>query len=52
VTSRATSDCQSPATARTSITAPAVNDARNVMIAMTEISARPAMVELGTIGFS
>ena len=52
VTSRATSDCQSPAAERTSITAPVVSDARNVMIAMTAISARPAIVLSGTIGFS
>ena len=52
VTSRATSDCQSPAAECTSITAPVVSDARNVMIAMTAISARPPMVLSGTIGFS
>src|SRR3954447_18189566 len=52
VISRATSDCQSLAADRTSITAPVVSEARNVMIATTATSARPEMVELGTIGES
>src|SRR5215211_3970429 len=52
VSSRATSDCQSLAAARTSMTAPVVSDARKVMIAITAVSARPAIVALGTIGLS
>src|SRR5712671_85787 len=52
VISRATSDCQSLAADRTSITAPVVIEARNVMIATTATRARPEMVELGTIGES
>src|SRR5262249_10226409 len=48
----ATSDCQSLAAARTSMTAPMVSEARNVMIATTATRARPAMVDLGTIGAS
>src|ERR1700681_4032206 len=52
VTSRARSDCQSPAAARNSMTAPIVLEARKVMMAMTAIRARPAMVAFGTIGAS
>ena len=52
VTSRATSDCQSPAAECTSITAPVVSEARNVMMATTATSARPPIVLSGTIGFS
>ena len=52
VTSRATSDCHSPAAARTSMTAPVVSEARNVMIATTATSARPAIERFGTIGVS
>ncbi len=52
VISRATSDCQSAAEASTSITAPVVSEARNVMIATTATSARPAIELLGTIGVS
>src|SRR6202140_2704279 len=52
VTSRARSDCQSPAAARSSMTAPMVIEARKVMMAMTAIRARPAMVAFGTIGAS
>src|SRR5206468_2494618 len=50
VTSRATSDCQSLAADCTRTTAPAVSEARNVMIATIATSARPAIVPLGTIG--
>src|SRR5262249_43362325 len=50
VTSRATSDCQSLAAARTKTTAPVVSEARKVMIATIATSARPAIVPLGTIG--
>src|SRR5262245_55781328 len=50
VTSRATSDCQSLAAARTRTTAPVVSEARKVMIATIATSARPAIVPLGTIG--
>ena len=46
VTSRATSDCQSLAAARTSITAPVVSEARKVMMATTATSARPAIDRL------
>jgi hypothetical protein len=49
VTSRETSDCQSVAVARISTTAPKVSAARNVMIAITATSARPAIVSRGTI---
>ena len=34
------------------MTAPVVSDAKNVMIATTATSARPAMERLGTIGVS
>src|SRR5262245_22487547 len=50
VTSRATSDCQSLAAARTSTTPPVVSEARKVMMATIATSARPAIVTLGTIG--
>src|SRR5262245_47966056 len=50
VISRARSDCQSPAVVRTSVTAPAVSEARNVMIATTATSARPEIEFFGTIG--
>src|SRR5262245_40382508 len=50
VTSRATSDCQSLAAARTRTTAPVVSEARKVMIATIATSARPAIVPLGTTG--
>src|SRR5581483_3549374 len=52
VTSRATSACHSLAAEPISITAPVVSEARNVMIATTAISARPAMVLRGTSGVS
>src|SRR5215471_15243137 len=52
VISRATSDCHSAAEASTSMTAPVVSEARNVMIATTAISARPAIELRGTIGVS
>src|SRR3979490_1589009 len=52
VISRATSDCQSLAADRTSITAPVVIEARNVMIATPATSPRPESVELGPIGES
>ena len=52
VTSRATSDCHSVAAARTSTAAPDVSEARNVMIATTATSARPEIVDCGTIGVS
>ena len=52
VTSRATSACQSLAAAYTSMTAPVVSEARNVMMATTATSARPAIVVRGTIGVS
>src|SRR5262249_32371533 len=50
VISRATSDCHSAAEESTSMTAPVVSEARNVMIATTTISARPAIASRGTIG--
>src|SRR5882672_1748974 len=50
VISRATSDCHSAADASTSITAPVESEARNVMIATTATSARPAIELRGTIG--
>src|SRR5476651_1933135 len=50
VISLATSDCHSAADALTSSTAPVVIDARNVMMATTAISARPAIEARGTIG--
>src|SRR5689334_22944161 len=49
VTSRATADCHSMAADRTSMTAPRVRPARNVMMATTAINARPAIVSPGTI---
>jgi len=52
VTSRATSDCHSLAAPATSITAPVVSEARNVMMATTAISARPAIELRGTSGVS
>src|SRR4051794_10954880 len=52
VTSRDTSDCHSLAAERTRIAPAVVSEARNVMIATTATSARPAMVEGGTIGVS
>src|SRR6202045_1675805 len=48
--SLATSDCHSAADALTSSTAPVVIEARNVMIATTATSARPAIEARGTIG--
>src|SRR3954470_18547249 len=50
VISLATSDCHSAADAAASRTAPVVIDARNVMMATTAISARPAIEARGTIG--
>src|ERR1700686_5916890 len=50
VISLATSDCHSAAEALTSSTAPVVIDARNVMMATTATSARPAIEARGTIG--
>src|ERR1700710_1849588 len=50
VISLATSDCQSAADALTSSTAPVVIEARNVMMATTATSARPAIEARGTIG--
>src|SRR5262249_34887728 len=50
VISRATSDCHSAAEPSTSITAPVVSEARNVMIATTATSALPAIELRGTIG--
>ena len=52
VTSRATSDSHSLAAWFTSITAPVVSDARNVMMATTAISALPEMELRGTRGVS
>src|SRR5262245_55132932 len=52
VTSRATVDCHSPAAAPISTTAPTVSDARNVMMAITATSARPAIESTGTIDVS
>src|SRR5215831_18264047 len=49
VISRATSDCHSVAVARMRTTAPRVSAARNVMIAITATSDRPAIVSRGTI---
>src|SRR5208282_1047762 len=49
VTSRPTSDCQSFAVLTTSIAAPVVSAARNVMIATTAASERPAIELFGTI---
>src|SRR3984885_7044929 len=50
VTSRLTSDCQSLAAPTTSIAAPVVSEARNVMMATTTASERPAIESFGTIG--
>ena len=50
VISRPTSDCQSLAASTTIITAPIVSAARNVMMATTAVSERPAIEPLGTIG--
>ncbi len=50
VISLATSDCHSVADALTKSTVPVVIDARNVMIATTATSARPAIEARGTIG--
>src|SRR5436190_17576348 len=50
VISRATSDCHSTAAARTSMTAPLVSDARNVMIATTATRAWPEIEFFGTSG--
>ena len=50
VTSRPTSDCQSLAALTTNIAAPVVSEARNVMMATTAASERPAIEFLGTIG--
>src|SRR5215510_4168770 len=52
VTSRATLDCHLPAAAPISTTAPTVSEARNVMMAITATSARPAMESTGTIEVS
>src|SRR5258708_31203116 len=52
VTSRARCDCQSPAAARNSMTAPIVIEARKVMMAMTAIRACPTIVAFGTIDAS
>src|SRR3981081_1266772 len=48
--SLATSDCHSAADALTSSTVPVVIDARNVMMATTATSARPAIEARGTMG--
>src|ERR1700736_666296 len=50
VISLATSDCHSAAEALTSSTVPVVIEARNVMMATTATSARPAIEARGTIG--
>src|ERR1700739_1568335 len=50
VISLATSDCHSAADALTSSTAPVVIEARNVMMATTATSARPAIEARGTMG--
>src|SRR6202158_5021140 len=50
VISLATSDCNSAADALTSSTVAVVIDARNVMMATTATSARPAIEARGTIG--
>src|SRR5450755_798523 len=50
VISLATSDCHSAADALTSSTVPVVAEARNVMMATTATSARPAIEARGTIG--
>src|SRR5271154_2020461 len=49
VTSRPTSDCQSLAALTTSMATPVVSEARNVMMATTAISDRPAIESFGTI---
>src|SRR5438552_15546173 len=50
VISLPTSDCHSAADELTSSTMPVVIDARNVMMATTATSARPAIEARGTIG--
>src|SRR5580692_2686110 len=50
VISLATSDCHSAADALISNTVPVVIEARNVMMATTATSARPAIEARGTIG--
>ena len=50
VASRAIWLSQTEAVSRTSVTAPSVRQDRKVMMAMTEISARPATFCAGTIG--
>src|SRR5262249_17140655 len=50
VTSRATSACHSLAAACTSMTAPVVSAASNVMVATTATRPRPEIVARGTIG--
>src|SRR6201991_5230154 len=50
VISLATSDCHSAAEALTSSTVPVVIEAKNVMMATTATSARPAIEARGTIG--
>src|SRR5690606_38608077 len=50
VASRAICDCHVEAVSRTSVTAPRVRQERNVMIAMTRISAWPATLPAGTSG--
>ena len=52
MTSRATSACHSLAAERTSIAAPTVSDAKNVMMATTPMRAPPEMVERGTMGLA
>ena len=52
VTSRATSDSQVLAAPPTRITAPMAKQAKNVMMATTATSARPAIDCRGTIGVS
>src|SRR5580704_14437269 len=52
VTSRPTSDSQSPAALTTTIAAPVVSEARNVMMATTAPSERPASEFLGTMAAS
>src|SRR5215813_1439308 len=52
VTSRAISDCHSPAALLTSTAAPVVSDARKVIIATTDTSARPEIELDGTSGVS
>src|SRR5665213_3285869 len=52
VISRDTSDCHSLAAFPITSTAPVVSEARNVMMATTAISARPAMELRGTSGVS